>query len=95
MGLHCRIGLHKGPATLSRLGADSHQQLTVSGDTVNLASRLMEVAKDQSAVIVASADFTEALSGSTYLHTAEALEVPIRGRDGRVGVFVWTMAALA
>jgi adenylate cyclase len=92
--LRCRIGLHKGPATLSRLGTDSHKQLTVSGDTVNLASRLMEVAKDQSAVIVASADFTKALSDSKHLQGAEALEVPIRGRDGRVGVFFWTRAAL-
>ncbi len=93
--LHCRIGLHKGLATLSRLGAESHQQVTASGDTVNLASRLMEVAKTQSAVIVASGDFCEALHKEAYVTLADTAHVPIRGRDGKIEVFCWSLAQVA
>ena len=90
--LHCRIGLHKGPATLSRLGAAGYQQVTASGDTVNLASRLMEVAKAQDAVIVASAAFCAALQQDAPMAQATAVHVPIRGRAGDVHVQCWTMA---
>ncbi|WP_254693206.1 CHASE2 domain-containing protein [Sulfitobacter sp. SK011] len=88
--LGCRIGLHAGIATLSRMGVESHQQVTVTGDSVNLASRLMEVAKTEKAVIVASADFVEALSGSAHNDKARQTEVSIRGRDGLVRVLAWT-----
>jgi adenylate cyclase len=46
--LDFRIGLHFGPAILSRLGSPTQQQITATGDTVNVASRLPEVAKQQS-----------------------------------------------
>lgn len=90
--LQCRIGLHKGPAILSRLGAASYQQVTASGDTVNLASRLMEVAKTQNAAIVASRDFCDALQNGAQLSQAHVVHVPIRGRDGEVQVFCWAVA---
>lgn len=38
-----KIGAHFGPIVASRLG-ESHQHITATGDTVNVASRLMEVA---------------------------------------------------
>ena len=47
--LDFRIGLHFGPAILSRLGSPTQQQITATGDTVNVASRLLEVAKQQHA----------------------------------------------
>jgi adenylate cyclase len=49
--LDFRIGAHFGPSVLSRLGSPTHQQITATGDTVNVASRLLEVAKSN---IVAS-----------------------------------------
>lgn len=88
--LQCRIGLHSGVATLSRLGAESHQQVTVSGDSVNLASRLMEVAKSAQAVIVASDQFAVALSNSAKSELAQHSDVAIRGRSGDVRVLLWT-----
>ena len=39
-----KIGAHFGPIVASRLGGRSHQHITATGDTVNVASRLMEVA---------------------------------------------------
>ena len=93
--LGCRIGLHAGPAILSRLGASSHQQVTATGDTVNLASRLMEVAKDEKAVIVASRDVMDALAQPPARVAARTLTVPIRGRAGTVEVVVWPAWDLA
>jgi adenylate cyclase len=93
--LGCRIGLHRGAATLSRLGADSHQQVTVTGDSVNLASRLMEVAKAEQAVIVASSDFADALTSAAKSETAQLTEVPIRGRTGTVQILAWTRDVIA
>ena len=40
-----RLGAHLGPVVVSRLGPETHQHITATGDTVNVASRLMEVAK--------------------------------------------------
>jgi adenylate cyclase len=54
--LDFRIGVHFGPAILSRLGSPTHQQITASGDTVNVASRLLEVAKQHHCRIVVSED---------------------------------------
>jgi len=42
---------------LSRLGAAEHQHVTATGDTVNVTSRLLEIAKQQRASVVV----TEAL----------------------------------
>ncbi|WP_245320311.1 CHASE2 domain-containing protein, partial [Bradyrhizobium lablabi] len=39
-----KIGAHFGPIVASRLGGRNHQHITATGDTVNVASRLMEVA---------------------------------------------------
>lgn len=93
--LDCRIGLHIGPATFSRMGAESHQQVTVTGDSVNLASRLMEVAKTEQAVIVASGMFCETLTDPMHTDRAHQIDVPIRGRDGSVRVLIWMREAIA
>jgi adenylate cyclase len=93
--LGCRIGLHAGPTTLSRMGAESHQQVTVTGDSVNLASRLMEVAKSEKAVIVASGDFFDVLTSPMHREIARQTEVRIRGRAGSVRVLTWTQEVIA
>ena len=41
--LGMRISTHYGAVVLSRLGADTHQHITATGDIVNVASRLLEV----------------------------------------------------
>lgn len=85
----CRSGLHFGSAILSRLGADNHQQVTVSGDGVNLASRLMEVAKSKGAKIAATAEFTAQLKALAALENTTSTTVTVRGRSGDVGVTLW------
>ena len=51
-----KVGAHFGPIVASRLGGGSHQHITATGDTVNVASRLMEVAAKQGAALAVSDD---------------------------------------
>lgn len=86
-----KIGAHFGEIVASRLGGDSYQHITATGDTVNVASRLMEVAARHGAKLAMTDSLlckageespirsTGTLSGPAY--------VDIRGR--RTGVSVW------
>jgi adenylate cyclase len=82
--LDFRIGLHFGPAILSRLGSPSHQQITATGDTVNVASRLLEVAKQQHCRVVVTEDLFQAASATPPVASVYASYAPltasIRGR---------------
>jgi adenylate cyclase len=79
--LDFRIGLHFGPAILSRLGSPTQQQITATGDTVNVASRLLEVAKEQHCRVVVTEDLVRAAGAppSVYADYAPMI-VSIRGR---------------
>ena len=86
-----RLGLHYGTVVLSRLGHDAHQQITVSGDNVNVASRLMEVAKAHEATLAVSAELLDALDkGLAGFGEPDAVErVDIRGRRQPITVALW------
>ena len=82
--LDFRIGLHFGPSILSRLGSPTQQQITATGDTVNVTSRLLEVAKQQHCRIVVTEDLFRAANAPTPSASVNAgyapLTVSIRGR---------------
>jgi adenylate cyclase len=83
--LDFRIGLHFGPVILSRLGSPTQQQISATGDTVNVASRLLEVAKEQHCRVVITEDLFQAASASAPTSSGDLelyrpLTVPIRGR---------------
>ncbi len=88
-----RLGAHFGRVVVSRLGADTHQHITVTGDTVNVASRLLEVAAKGSATLVVSADLLHALGAA--LHEGPSLsdlrDVAIRGRSEPLRVALWRL----
>ncbi|WP_224003273.1 adenylate/guanylate cyclase domain-containing protein [Aureimonas sp. SA4125] len=94
-GLSVRVGMHFGPVILSRLGHRDHQQISVSGNTVNLASRLMEVAKLEGAVLAASASLLNAVEPSRVLANPPDMlrPVDIRGLREKVIVGLWIEAA--
>jgi adenylate cyclase len=80
--LSVRIGGHFGPVVLSRLGGAEHQHITATGDTVNVASRLLEIAKQKRASVVVTEDLWNAASASARdaIVTGSPIDVDIRGR---------------
>ncbi len=85
-----KIGAHFGPIVASRLGG-SHQHITATGDTVNVASRLMEVAAQNEArlaltdTLLEAADFHGAPDGLL----SGPLLTQVRGRSGVVIAWFW------
>ena len=78
-----RVGGHFGPVILSRLGAADHQHIAATGDTVNVASRLLEVSKQNNAPIAVSEDLYRAASipgTAAEQGLGEVMEIEIRGR---------------
>ncbi len=79
--IEARIAAHFGTVIISRLGGDSHQQITATGDTVNVTSRLLEVAKTNDVRVVVT-DCIVQVAGVEALAEpyGDPIEVPIRGR---------------
>ncbi|MBR0780946.1 CHASE2 domain-containing protein [Bradyrhizobium iriomotense] len=85
-----KIGAHCGPIVASRLGG-SHQHITATGDTVNVANRLMEVAAQNGACLALSDTL---LGAADYLGDPDSslrgpLCTQVRGRSGTVAVWFW------
>ncbi|NNM75106.1 CHASE2 domain-containing protein [Enterovirga aerilata] len=93
-----RVGAHHGPVVLSRLGSAAQEQITATGDSVNVASRLMEVGKGLGAALVVSADLIRAAgSPPDFLAAVDGRRrVGIRGRVEPLEIaYRWTAAASA
>jgi adenylate cyclase len=88
-----KIGAHFGEIVASRLGGNSYQYITATGDTVNVASRLMEVAAGHGAEVALGDDLLRAAGADCAVRTLGALsgptEVEIRGRHGSVSAWLW------
>jgi adenylate cyclase len=88
--LDFRVGLNFGPAILSRLGSPTQQQISATGDTVNVASRLLEVAKEQHCRVVVAEDLFRAASALPPSQGPDKdyapLTVSIRGRANDLAI---------
>jgi adenylate cyclase len=88
-----KVGAHFGTVIASRLGGGSYHHITATGDTVNVASRLMEVAASQGAALAVSDGFLHAAGRDSALFDAGALSGPVerrlRGRSGPLAVWLW------
>jgi adenylate cyclase len=88
-----KIGAHFGPIVASRLGGRNHQHITATGDTVNVSSRLMEVAARHDVRLAVSDTLrVEAERTGAWLKTGGLegpVEAQIRGRSGSLTVWLW------
>ena len=88
-----KIGAHFGPIVASRLGGQNHQHITATGDTVNVSSRLMEVAARHGVRLALSDTLrAEAERSGARLKTgslAGPVEAQIRGRTASLPVWLW------
>lgn len=91
-GTGIKLGAHCGPIVASRLGGGSQQTITATGDAVNVASRLMEVAAQNHATLAFSAELHRA-AGQALPATGSLrgpIQSPIRGRTGELTVWLWS-----
>jgi adenylate cyclase len=88
-----KIGAHFGPIIASRLGGGSYQHITATGDTVNVANRLMEVAARHGAELALSNDLLRQAGPKCALLEFGVLTGPeetrIRGRSRALSVWIW------
>jgi adenylate cyclase len=91
--LGSKVGAHFGTIVASRLGGGSYHHITATGDTVNVASRLMEVAARNEAELAMSDELLRAAGRDGSLFEAGSLSGPvdtrIRGRSGSLAVWLW------
>jgi adenylate cyclase len=91
-----KVGAHFGVIIASRLGGGSYQHITATGDTVNVASRLMEVAASRGAALALSDELLKAAGPDCALFRSGALSGPeethIRGRSGSLPIWLWRNA---
>ena len=83
-------GLHTGPAVVGNVGSADKMEYTVLGDTVNLASRLESLNKENHTKLLMSGT-TQAQLGDK-VETVHLKEVPVRGKT--VPIHLYTVASL-
>jgi adenylate cyclase len=90
-----KIGAHFGVVVASRLGQGDNQQIAATGDTVNIANRLMEVAaKERAPVAVSDALLTAAGREPFAAGTlAGPVNTILRGRAGSITAWLWREVA--
>jgi adenylate cyclase len=88
-----KVGAHFGTIVASRLGGGSYHHITATGDTVNVASRLMEVAAGHGVELALSDELFRAVGRDRSLFEAGvltgAVETRLRGRSGSLDVWFW------
>jgi adenylate cyclase len=88
-----KIGAHFGAIVASRLGGGSFQHITATGDTVNVASRLMEVAAKHSAALALSDELLRQAGPDCAVRSHGLLtgprETQIRGRSHTLAIWLW------
>jgi adenylate cyclase len=91
-----KVGAHFGVIVASRLGGGSYQHITATGDTVNVASRLMEVAAEYGEELALSDELLDAAGRDCGLYKSGVLTGPnetrIRGRSGSLAIWLWHSA---
>lgn len=94
-----KIGAHFGTIVASRLGGESHQHIAATGDTVNVASRLMEVAAAHEAEVAVSDDMLMIAGKDCAFFRSGSLtgpmETQIRGRAGALVIWLWRSSTMA
>ena len=87
-----KVGAHYGPIVASRLGGEGRQHIAATGDTVNVASRLMEVAAEHGAELALSDELLQLAKAGDLLGSGlltGPMEADVRGRSGSLQVWLW------
>lgn len=82
--LTLRVGGHYGSVTAAVVGGTRQAHVTLSGDTVNIASRFQGVAKSNAASFVVSRAFLEASATEPTSPAVQLAVTTLRGRKGEI-----------
>jgi adenylate cyclase len=86
------VGIHCGPVVVARLGGPTQAQMSTSGDTVNVASRLEKLTRDHGAAIAISGAVVEAVKSAGRDDLLQGFErvatQTVRGRAGQLAIWV-------
>jgi adenylate cyclase len=74
-----RVGVNTGEAIIGNIGSEKRMDFTIIGDVVNVAARLLEVAKEQQASIVIGEPTYREVEGNFALKPGPS--VVLRGRQ--------------
>jgi PAS domain S-box-containing protein len=89
------VGLHFGPATLGDVGTDQRLELTVVGDTINIASRIEKLSRQVSTAVVASDELIHRAIAEAGREAVEGFvdlgEHQVRGRQALIRL--WGLSA--
>jgi adenylate cyclase len=88
-----KVGAHFGVVVASRLGAGNRKQISATGDTINVASRLMETAANHGFELAVS-DTLYSAAGNAGIGLESGnlqgpIDVNLRGRTGVLKVWLW------
>ena len=88
-----KVGAHFGIIIASRLGGKSYHHITATGDTVNVASRLMEVAANHGVQLALSNELVRTAGRECAVFKSGVLTGPyetwIRSRSGSLPIWLW------
>ena len=79
------IGINTGVATIGNIGSELKKNYTIVGDTVNLASRLESITKEQKTPLLFSEYTNEKIKGK--IASRRVGNVTVKGREQAVDIF--------
>ena len=95
--ISCGCGIHCGTVQLVELGSKRHRQITVTGDTVNVASRLEALTRDWQVQVIVSGEVIAAARGAGHEQATMGFErLPadsVRGRSQSIELWAWKLTA--
>ncbi len=90
--LSVTTAVHSGEVVAGVIGSQDRHEYTVVGDTVNVAARLQQIAKDHGGTVISEATFDLARAAGAEMSVSRADSVFLRGRTEPVTVYALSAA---